>query len=152
MNVPAHVLELLTVQHEHIDRLLARVRTLVVHRSECVNELADYVTAHLAVEQELLYPGLGARISDAVHAELLAEHQEIKRVLANLLWLDNDDARSTTTLASLEALFEGHRVWQDEELFESLAETMSLTALAELGETVNAGFERMRGTEVASAA
>ncbi|MBA2544395.1 MAG: hemerythrin domain-containing protein [Deltaproteobacteria bacterium] len=148
MKIPAHVLELLSVQHDHIDELLARVR--VDQRREHVDELADYVTAHLAIEQELLYPRLDARISDAVRVELLAEHQEIKRVLANLLWLDLDDQRVAPTLASLEALFEGHSVWQDEELFESLAQTMSPTALAELGDTVNAGFDRMRGADLAA--
>lgn len=135
MKVPAHLLELLTVQHHHIDELLARVR--VDPRRDNVDELVQYVTSHLAIEQELLYPRLAARIPEAVRAELLAEHQEIKRGLADLLWLDHDDGRVAPTLTHLDALFEGHSIWQDEELFESLAESMSPTALAELGTTVD---------------
>ncbi len=148
VKVPAHLLEFLTVQHDHIDELLAQVR--VDQRREFLDELVAYITAHLAVEQELLFPRLAARISDVVRAELLAEHQEIKRVLADLLWLDNDDPQVAPTLSSLETLFEGHSIWQDEELFESLAETMSPTAIAELNLSVKAGFDQMREADLAA--
>src|SRR5687768_12975877 len=100
----ADVLELLTEQHRHIEQLLERVRTGVEGRGATVDELVDYVTAHLAVEQELFYPCIASTLSKVVQDELAAEHCEIRRVLADLLWLDVPDDRFSTTLGALELL------------------------------------------------
>lgn len=145
-------LEILAAQHAHIDRLLVELRASESERTLLVGELADYVTAHLAAEQEVLYPQLPAMLSSVVHDELLVEHREIKRVLANLLWLDADDARFTSTLETLTTLLGGHIAWQDEHLFESVAEGVPLTILAALGAMVHDEFESMRCTDLARAA
>jgi Hemerythrin HHE cation binding domain len=148
-------LEILAAQHAHIDGLLAQLRADGAddaQRVHLVGELAEYVTAHLAVEQELFYPQVAATLTPDVHGELLAEHREIKRVLANLLWLDADDGRFAATLATLERLLGGHIAWQDDQLFERVAEGVSAGALAKLGVMVQGGFESMRGTELARAA
>jgi hypothetical protein len=143
-------LEILAAQHAHIDGLLARLRTATARRLQLVDELADYVTAHLAVEQELFYPHVA--VSNPVHTELLAEHAEIKRVLANLLWLDDDDARFPPTLDALVELLTGHIAWQDDQLFEQVAEGMTPGVLAELGASLQGGFDSMRGDDLARAA
>jgi hypothetical protein len=152
METPVDALELLTAQHRHLHELVERARSCVGQRGEVVAELADYMTAHLAVEQERFYPELSPRISKTVLAEILAEHAEIKRILADLLWLDDDDARFTPKLARLQQLLDGHAAWQDEELFESVAESMSIAALAELGAAVIADFDRMRDPALCDAA
>ena len=148
----ADVLDLLTEQHRHIEQLLERVRTGVEGRGATVDELVDYVTAHLAVEQELFYPCVARRISRPVQDELAAEHCEIRRVLADLLWLDDSDERFGTTLATLELLLEGHCAWQDQELFERVAEELAPAARRELGASVHDGFATLRGGDIAHAA
>ncbi|MEO8701539.1 MAG: hemerythrin domain-containing protein [Kofleriaceae bacterium] len=145
-------LEILADQHAHIDGLLARLRTAESERTQLVGELAEYVSAHLAVEQELFYPRMTAALSAAIHDELLSEHREIKRVLANLLWLDADDTRFSATLETLATLLGGHIAWQDGELFESIAEGVPADVLAELGAVVTTGFESMYCTDLAQAA
>jgi hypothetical protein len=153
METPVDALELLTAQHRHMHELVERARSCVGQRGEAIAELADYMTAHLAVEQERFYPELSPRISKPVLAEILAEHAEIKRILADLLWLDDDDdARFTPKLAKLQQLLDGHAAWQDEELFESVAESMSIAALAELGASVIVEFDRMRDPALCEAA
>jgi hypothetical protein len=152
MEPSVDALELLTAQHRHMHELVERVRSCVSQRGEVIAELADYMTAHLAVEQERFYPGLSPRISKTVLAEILAEHAEIKRILADLLWLDDDDARFTPKLAKLALLLEGHSAWQDEELFEAVAESMSIVELAELGASVIAVFDSMRDPAFCDAA
>jgi hypothetical protein len=142
----ADVLELLSKQHRDIRRLLERLRTGVEGRSEIVDELVDYITAHLAVEQELFYPRVKTLISDEVQRELAAEHAEIRRVLGNLIWQDTDDDQFAITLADLELLLEGHCAWQDEELFETVSETLARAERVDLdglGDAVRATFASM---------
>ncbi len=122
-------LELLTAQHAQIDDLFDLVATL--RDPDALTELTDTLTSHLAAEQELLYPAL--ELAPEVRDELVAEHLEMKRVLADLIWLDADDSRYAPSLDQLRALFDGHAGYQEDELFTSIAETMTSAQLSELG-------------------
>lgn len=143
MNRIADALELLTAQHDEIDSLLAVVSTSgsPAVRSATVSELAEKLTVHLAIEQEMLYPTAAQTLSDEVRRELMSEHVEIKRVLADLVWLDLDDARFGLKLTLLQMLLEWHELWQEEQLFETLAESMSPAELEDLGERINGWLE-----------
>lgn len=125
-------LQLLTKEHEELDELFARVSADDV---SCFRELADKLTTHLAIEQELLYPAIQSWVSRDVLTELLDEHIAIKRVLADLVWLGPEDDRFKTKLADLGMLLAGHVGWQEDELFTRATETMSqadLDALCDL--------------------
>lgn len=143
MNRIADALELLTAQHDEIDSLLAVVSTSgsPAVRSAAVSELAEKLTLHLAIEQEMLYPTADRTLSDEVRRELMSEHVEIKRVLADLVWLDLDDSRFGGKLTLLQMLLEWHELWQEEQLFETLAESMSPAELEDLGERINGWLE-----------
>jgi hypothetical protein len=128
-------LELLTAQHDEIDALIAEIGSTANpdRRSQAITDLADKLTVHLAAEQVLFYPTVSMLISREVHQELLAEHAEIKRVLADLLWLDGENARLERKLSALKALLDCHSTWQEQDLFETVAEQRSAAELAELG-------------------
>jgi len=130
-----NALKQLSRQHAEIDRLLEEVAAArdPVVRSARFGALCDLLTNHLAVEQELLYPAIAQQLHHGIHAEILAEHSEIKRVLADLIWYELDDPQFDRRLASLGQLLDGHAQWQDEELFVTLVETMPADALATLG-------------------
>jgi len=130
-----NALKLLTSQHADLDRLLdevAATRDPVV-RSAKFGDLCELLINHLALEQEVLYPGIAQLLHHGIHAELLAEHAEIKRILADLVWYELDDPQFDRRLAALGQLLDGHAAWQDEELFVTLTETMPADALATLG-------------------
>ncbi|MGE0399441.1 MAG: hemerythrin domain-containing protein [Kofleriaceae bacterium] len=133
-------LELLTAQHDEIEALIAEIADTVNpdRRAQAITELADRLTVHLAAEQVLFYPAVSMLISREVHQELLAEHAEIKRVLADLLWLEGEDMRLERKLASLKALMDIHATWQERELFETVAETRSAEELVALGTEITA--------------
>ncbi len=128
-------LELLTAQHDEIEMLLAEIADTANpdRRTQAITELADRVTIHLAAEQVLFYPAVSTVMSREVHTELLAEHAEIKRVLADLLWLDGDDTRLVHKLSALKALVDCHATWQERDLFETVAESWSAEELTALG-------------------
>ena len=143
-------LELLTSEHDQIDKLIARVATArdLAVRSAAFDKLADKLVEHLAVKQELVYPIAKTAITEATMCELLAEHVEIKRVLADLLWFEIDDAQFDTRLETLMTLVEGHMQWQEDELFVVLAQSLSTDQLESLGTGLRAWFDRMDSTYV----
>lgn len=124
-------LELLTAEHEEIDELLAEVQHS--RDVETFDLLAARLLAHLAVEQERFYPVVAASLTREVLAEVLCEHAAIRRVVADLVWLGVDDPEFGAKLVELAQLVAGHAGWQEDELFHTVAETMSADALAALG-------------------
>ncbi len=146
-----NAIELLTQQHDEIEALLVEVSATnsTSARTGALSELADKLTLHLAVEQELLYPAADPLISAEVRTELLAEHQEIKRILADLIWLEQEDQRFARKLIGLQSLLQLHETWQETELFTRLAQGLPAPRLADLGTEVHTWFDR---TAVAMAA
>ena len=112
-------MELLAQQHDHVIALLDTFASASEEdRPRLATELAEILADHLAAEQSLLYPILGSTIPSSVRDELLAEHAEIKRSLAELLWIGGDDPEAATRSAKLRELLCGHAAYQEEELFE----------------------------------
>ncbi|HEY1558029.1 MAG TPA: hemerythrin domain-containing protein [Kofleriaceae bacterium] len=118
------VFEVFTAQHAQIDDLFGFVSSL--RDPDALSELADVLGAHLGLEQEALYPHLRAGIVD----ELRAEHMQIKRVLAQLVWFGVEDPDFATRLVELRELLDGHIGYQEDELFARVAETQRALALA----------------------
>lgn len=145
MNHIRDALELLTAQHEELDELCDRVTRS--RDAATFGELADKLTTHLAVEQELFYPVIAGHVSADIMTELMAEHVAIKRVLAKLVWLGVEDEDFSMLFSQLGELLLGHVSWQEEQLFTTAAEALSTDRLADLGDQVQA-FE----TSVAAAA
>jgi hypothetical protein len=125
-------LELLTAQHEQIEDLFEQVRQ--IGDEYAFVELADKLTTHLALEQELFYPAMQRRLAPQVHDELLAEHAAIKQVLGDLVWLGTHDPDFRPQLERLGDLLVGHAAYQEDELFTAAAESMTRDELATLCE------------------
>ncbi len=140
----ADALELLTAQHEEIDALLEQVATAAnpTVRAPVLEQLVEKLSVHLAAEQELFYPAVQDVIGEPVVAELVTEHAEMKRVLADLVWLEVDDVRFAEQLVALRGLLEVHAVWQERHLFEEVAEAMTTTELVLLGDHLHAWIDR----------
>jgi hypothetical protein len=134
-------LELLTQQHDELIGLLdALASSNESARARALGELAEALPDHLAAEQELLYPIIGVQLPASVHDELVAEHVEIKRVLADLLWFGLDDAEAPRRIAMLRALLDGHTAYQEQELFEAAAEMLAPIDITVLGSRLSAWF------------
>lgn len=127
-------LELLTAQHTQIEDLFDLVATL--HDSDALTELADTLTSHLGAEQELLYPRIRPTLAPDVSDELVAEHVELKRQLADLLWNGVEDVEFGAKLEALRQLFDGHAGYQEDELFPRAAEAMTAEQLTAIGAAI----------------
>jgi hypothetical protein len=149
----ADALELLTAQHDEIEQLLSVVSTSASPdtRSRARVELAEKLPIHLALEQELFYPNMSSVISPDVLRELVAEHGEIKRILADLLWSELDDLEVRNEVCSLHDLFEVHRAWQESYLFETVAEARDHDELTSLGGEMHEWVKRMNSAAAPTA-
>jgi hypothetical protein len=124
-------LELLTAQHEEIDELLAKVRA--DGDAAAFARLSDRIVAHMALEQDLFYPVIAATITGEIMGEVMLEHVAIKRVLAELVWVGVEDETFSPLLDDLATLLDGHAGWQEEQLFQVVAESVPAETLAALG-------------------
>lgn len=86
-------LQLLTAQHDQIDMLLGMVEAL--HDPDALAELSDTIASHPAETPQ---------------------HQEIKRVLAQLIWRGVDDDDFVAELATLRALVDDHMTYEEDEV------------------------------------
>jgi hypothetical protein len=145
MNRIADALELLTAQHDEIERLIAVVTTSGSPdtRRRARTDLAELLPLHLALEQELFYPTLASVISHDVLRELVAEHTEIRRILADMVEPAPDDDTTARELSTLHELFEVHRAWQEAYLFQTVAEVRDRMELALLADAMHAWVARM---------
>lgn len=133
-------LEQLSSHHATMDALLSDIALTpdAALRTRYVDELANLLTAHLAIEQEYLYPVIATHVSAGVLAELHAEHGEIKRVLADLLWQDADDEQFMPTVKQLTLLLDGHCAWQDDQLYIQAARALGQEYQAVIGQQIAA--------------
>ena len=123
-------LELLTAQHEDIEFLIVQVQQ--TYDSDAFDELSDTLVSHLALEQELFYPAVACAMSAEIRRELLEEHLAIKRVLAELVWLGVEDRDFGAKMRELAYLLDGHCGYQEEQLFEAVAEALPSEQLTSL--------------------
>jgi hypothetical protein len=70
--------------------------------------------------------------SDVEH-ELIAEHAAIKRVLGEMVWVGVEDIDFSAKLCELSTLLDGHCGYQEDLLFEVVAETLPAEQLEALG-------------------
>ncbi|HEY1546676.1 MAG TPA: hemerythrin domain-containing protein [Kofleriaceae bacterium] len=126
-------LELLTSQHDELAAIISRLESVAPDRRALViGELADKLCAHLAAEQELLYPSVAVVTHALDTREPSAEDETVKAALADLLGTTLDAADLRSRIEALHALIESHSRWQDT-LFVELAETLPDEMLGELG-------------------
>ncbi|MEJ7596779.1 MAG: hemerythrin domain-containing protein [Kofleriaceae bacterium] len=145
------VLALLTTQHEQLDELLAEAGHPTT-RAAAFPALTELLIAHLAVEQEVLYPAIASLFDREVMAEVMVEHCEIKRVLADLLWIELDDPDFTHKLTALAVLLDGHCAWQAERMFSSVEESVEVETRSALGARMQAAQAAQALDSFASAA
>jgi iron-sulfur cluster repair protein YtfE (RIC family) len=139
-----NALDLLTEQHEYVDRLFARLEAGDGHRKAVFVELADNLAAHATIEEKVFYPRvMSDRTSEMLH-EAVEEHLAIKRVLADLLTMDLESDEFTAKLSVLQEEVSHHAHKEEEQkLFPLLRKTMSDDDLAGLGNELLSMFEEL---------
>jgi hypothetical protein len=117
-------------------------------RRERFQRLADVLAAHAAVEERLLYPevALVEELEDGAR-DALEEHLVQKRLLADLLERDLDEAVFEAKRRVLEAEVIRHAEWEEEVLLAIAKKQLGRERLVELGEEIARTFEELMQDE-----
>lgn len=142
-----NALDLLTSQHEVVDKLITRLKEgkLAKGAKEAAfRELADNLAAHATIEEKLFYPTVKTKKLEDMLLESTEEHLAIKRVLADLLELDVEDERFDAKIKVLGEEVDHHAHDEEEdEMFPKVRKGMDAEELEALGAEMLAMFEQL---------
>ncbi len=141
-----NAIELLMEQHKEVDALIAKLEKAEDSdtKQELFDELADKVAAHATIEEKLFYPAVNAKRTEELLAESVEEHLAIKRVIADLLEMDPDDAQFDAKISVMKEQLEHHAHDEEEgELFPKVRKALDKDTLEALGGEMLAMFETL---------
>ncbi len=121
---------LLERQHRKVEAILKKLESGRAGASELLQELANDLAAHMAIEQEIFYP--------AVREEHAIAELALKRLLSVSPTAPTFAARVT----ALKDLIEHHVEEEEEELFPKVEKKMDSDELKELGNRMKVAFEQ----------
>lgn len=140
-------IELLEQQHRQVedlfDALLSADEDDSERRQEIFDQLADALAGHTIIEEQLFYP-VAQRIDDELIQESLAEHLEVKRMLAELLDLDPSDDAFEAKVQELKEAVEHHVSEEENGLFPEVRLHLDADRRNELGDEMESMFEGIR--------
>ncbi|HVF76186.1 MAG TPA: hemerythrin domain-containing protein [Acidimicrobiales bacterium] len=139
----ADAVEMLTSDHRQMDQTfrqlqLAATTDAVENQRHLAQHLIKLLSVHAAVEEHVLYPAMRSALDDGdrVVEESLAEHGELKRLLADL---DGKQPSEHGFLAGFEAVMDivrRHAADEEQSLFPALRERLGTERLHELGDAM----------------
>jgi hemerythrin superfamily protein len=138
-------IQLLVSEHRHMEKLLAEIMDAdAAGRARKLPEAADALTAHVTVEEKPFYPAVHARRTEDILLESLEEHLSLKRVLADMLTLDIQDAQWEPKLHVLKEQLEHHHKEEETNLFPKVEKIFSHDELDELGDVMDRELAELR--------
>jgi hemerythrin superfamily protein len=134
---PIDVIELLERDHRVIDRLVAELDDAddVATIRQIFLRIVDELSAHEAVEHEVLYPAFEAAVADAgdVLARRISEHEELNELLDEMRKLAPDGFAFLKRGSALLLEMQGHFLAEEQTVFARMRRELSPEALVELG-------------------
>lgn len=130
---------LLVHDHRRMEGMLdALAKADPEDRASRLDDVADALAAHVALEEEHFYPAVRARRTEDILLESLEEHLSLKRVMSDLLDMEVLDARWEAKMHVLKEQAEHHHKEEEEHLFPKVEKLFDAEQLAELGSSMTA--------------
>jgi len=130
---------LLASQHRKVEALFKKLENGRVEPAPVLEELANSLAAHMAIEQEIFYPAVKAVDSDLIN-ESYEEHAVAELELKRLLQTDPEEEAFLARVTTLKELIQHHVEEEEEELFPAVEKKLEEDRLTELGKTMKARF------------
>lgn len=131
---------LLTKQHRKVEGIFKKLESKKGDTSALLEELANDLAAHMAIEQQIFYPAVRAIDEDLV-GESFEEHALAEIGLKRLLAADPNGPSFIAKVTTLKELIMHHVEEEEEELFPKVEKKMG-DMLDELGARMKQAFER----------
>lgn len=135
---------LLESQHRKVEALFKKLENGRSDAGPLLEELADNLAAHMAIEQEIFYPRVKDVDADLVN-ESYEEHAVAELALKRLLTTDPDADEESfmARVTTLKELIEHHVEEEEQELFPTVEDKVDEDELAQLGKSMKARFDEV---------
>jgi hemerythrin-like domain-containing protein len=133
---------LLERQHRKVEALFKKLESGRSEPGPVLEELANSLAAHMAIEQEIFYPAIKEVDSDVVN-ESYEEHSLAEVALKRLLATDPDDEAFHARVTALKELIEHHVEEEEQELFPEVEKALSEETLMQLGKAMKKMFDEV---------
>lgn len=135
-----NVIDLLENDHREVDELFRRIN--LSEKPEAIEELTRQIvhdlSVHAAVEEQFVYPLIRAEVDGggALADEAIEEHQEAKRLLADLEKRDAGSAEHGSAMQELIETIRHHVEEEEGDVFPKLRSEVDADMLDKLGTVV----------------
>ena len=131
---------LLESQHRKVEALFKKLESGRSEPEPLLEDLANSLAAHMAIEQDIFYPAI-KEVDEEVVNESYEEHSLAEVALKRLLAADEETFQAKLT--ALKELIEHHVTEEEEELFPEVEKTLEEGMLDQLGKAMKARFEEV---------
>jgi hemerythrin-like domain-containing protein len=135
---------LLEQQHRKVRTILRKLENGRADPEPLLEELANDLTGHMAIEHELFYPA-AAEVDHETITEAFEEHALAEVALKRLLATDPSDEAFKARVIAAKELLEHHIKEEEEELFPKVEKKLGEERLNALGKEMKARFVEISG-------
>jgi hemerythrin-like domain-containing protein len=145
-----NAIDLLEKQHRHVESVFKKLEGGHGDPAPLLRDLANSLSAHMAIEQDIFYPAVKKVKPDLV-LESYEEHAIAELSLKRLLATEPSDESFKARVTTLKELIEHHVGEEEEDLFPKVKKSIREEALSEMGKAMKTRFDEVfaEGFEVA---
>jgi hemerythrin-like domain-containing protein len=134
------VTDLLEKQHRKVEAIFKRLEGGRSDAAPLLAELANSLSAHMAIEQEIYYPAVQSVKKDLV-MESYEEHSLAEFGLKRLLATNPNDESFKAKVTACKELIEHHVEEEEEDLFPAVDKKLAAEDLADMAKSMKARFK-----------
>lgn len=124
---------MLKQQHREVERLFAQAaKAEGEDKKQIADSIADKLAVHASIEEKHFYPATRTARTEELLREAVEEHLSAKRLLADLIDGDADDAQFDAKLKVLEEQIKHHVEEEEGELFPKVEKLVGKQELEDL--------------------
>lgn len=142
--------KLLEAQHRKVEAIFKKLEKGRLEAAPLLEELSNRLAAHMAIEQDIYYPGVKAVKEDLV-LESYEEHSLAELGLKRLLGTSPDSPSFAARVTACKELVEHHVEEEEEELFPAVDRKVDADVLAAMAKEMKARFAEVEAAGFASA-
>ena len=129
-----NAIDLLKQQHREVEELFKKIdKAGPEEKEKLFDELADSLAVHAAIEEQHFYPATKDARTEDLLEQAVEEHLSVKRIIADLLEMEPDDAQFDAKIKVLQEQVEHHVEEEEQELFPKVQKLHSKDELEDLG-------------------
>lgn len=146
-------IELLKQQHREAESLFERLRSSQPNEKiSLLGKLTEALTMHATLEEQFIYPLLRTSGLEQDASRSVQEHDQMKRLISEILSMKRRDPRLDTVTAQLEDVVKKHVAEEETSVLPKLQERADATALENAGAQMQSAIQRLEQGELLEAA